>query len=516
MKLFGLLLKKEFVGLRPRRRNLLGSAVGAVTVLLVMAAFVYLFIALHQRFIPLGISGEILTLFTCAVFVLSLALSFGKADKILYSAEDREIVRPLPLGACTVIWSKAAALFLYELAAVGAVSLPLYIAFGITSGAGAVFYCKMLLCVFTVTLAVTAFALILSPLYDRVKNFLLNHGLLLFVLSLLFIGLLFFGYKYLLDLIIGLIRDRRLQFVFNTGTVEGIRAAAGYLLFSSSLTHFLEGTNGRAVFLSLGVAAVLFLCGFLLAVHIYRSPEKTYAPRARKTKNRVRSVTGALFFKEVNELVRTPGYMFSYLSIVLSLPALTYLTMSVLQEVVAQMLTATFVGPFTLLVVVLYATVSNTFAGDAVSREGNKLSIVKTVPVSYKLQIGIKLLLALGIAGVAIAASVGALLWTGTLGWLDALFILLTALLSAFGSVIAMLNNDLGGMDAERNTSRAVVLSFLYSLLLGAAAVGLAFVLREAYDPVLVYVVPLIISALYCGIVAIRYFKTMERKIKLL
>ncbi len=516
MRLFGLLLKKELGGLRPRKRNFLGSAVGAVTIVLVMAAFVYLFIALHQRFIPLGISGEILAIFLCVAIVLSALLSFGKADKILYSADDKAIVRPLPLDPRTVIFSKMTALLLYELAAVGAVTLPLMIAYGVTAGAGALFYCKAVLCVVTAALAVTAVAMLLAPLFHKLKTFLLGHGLLLFFVSLAFIGLLFFGYKYLLDLIIALIRDRRLQFVFNSRTVAGIRTAAQYLFFSSSLTQFLEGTNLWRVFACLGGGAVVLLVGVAVAMRLYVRPEKSHAPHKRASKDRVRSVTGALLFKEVNELVRTPGYMFSYLSIVLSLPALTYLTMTVLQEVVAQMLTATYVGPFTLLVVVLYATVSNTFAGDAVSREGNKLSIIKTMPVSYKRQMGVKLLLALGIAGAAILVAVGALLWAGTLSLVDAALIALVALFSTFGSVIGMLNNDLGGMDPERNTSRAVVRSFLYSLLLGAAAVGIAFILQDAYQPVLVYAVPLIIAALYCGLMAARYFKTMEKKIKLL
>ena len=135
MNLFGLLLKKELVGLRTRRRNVLGSVLGILTVALVMAAFVYLFLQLHQRFLKLGISVEILAIFLCAVFVLSVVLSFNKADKMMFSADDKEITRPLPLDPYTVILSKAAALFLYELFAVGAMSLPLLIAFGISAGA---------------------------------------------------------------------------------------------------------------------------------------------------------------------------------------------------------------------------------------------------------------------------------------------------------------------------------------------------------------------------------------------
>lgn len=512
MNLFGLLLKKELRGFKSYKKNYLGTAVSAITVLAIMAAFVYLFVELNSRFIPLGISNEILSLFTFAILVISVVLSLNKAAVTMFSVKDANILRPLPLNPYIVVLSKAVALFIYELITVAAFALPIFISFGIISGFGVGFYVKAVVCVVIISLAVTAVAALISPLFNKVKSFLLSNGPLFFVISLVFIGLLFFGYKYILDFIINLIKNRRLQFVFNQSVVEKIRSVTGYLFFSSSLGMFLNGANLWRVAICCVLAAGLATGSYFLCSKLYGSLSNTRSSQAKEGKNKRRSVVGALVFKEVNELVRTPGYMFSYLSIALSLPALTYLTMGVLREIISQMLTLAFVAPFALMIVVLYSTVSNTFAGDAVSREGNKLSIVKTIPVAYKLQLGVKLLLSLIIACFALLVTAILMVASGMVGAVDAVLIFIVALLSSAASIVSMINYDLKGTDSEKNAAVSVVKSFVYSIIIGFFAAVMSF----AFGGLFIYVIPLIISALYFALVLFNYFKNMDRRIKLL
>lgn len=512
MNLFKLLLKKELRGFKSYKKNYLGTILSAVTVLAIMAAFVYLFVQLNSRFVPLGISNEILSLFTFAILIISVVLSLNKAAVTMFSVEDANILRPLPLNPRIVVLSKAVALFIYELITVAAFALPIFISFGIINGSGAGFYVKAVVCVIIIALATTAIAALISPLFNKIKSFLLSHGPLFFVISLIFIGLLFFGYKYILDFIINLIKNRRLQFIFNRSVVEKIRSLAGWLLFSSSLGMFMSGANLWRVAVCFVFAAGLAVGSYYLCASLYGKLAKTSSVQAKKGTNKKRSLVGALVFKEVNELVRTPGYMFSYLSIALSLPALTYLTMGVLREVILQMLTLSFIAPFVLLVVVLYSTVSNTFAGDAISREGNKLSIVKTIPVSYKLQIGIKLLLSLIIAFFALLVTVVLVVASGMVGVLDGLLIFIIALLSASASIVSMINSDLKGTNSEKNAAMSVVKSFLYSIIMGLFAAAMSF----AFGGLYVYAVPLVMSVLYFALSMYNYFKFMDRRIRLL
>lgn len=513
MNLFGILLRKELKGFRNVRKSILGGIIGAVTILAIMAAFVYLFIGLTERFTTLKISRQILTLFIFVIFALSIILSLNKAANIMFS--DKEILQPLPLDPYLVMLSKLSALFIYQLISTGAIALPIFIAFGITSGSGAVFYIKAIFCVIILAIAATAISALISPLFNRIKKFLLSHGPLFLILSLIFIFALFFLYKYILDIIIGLIRDRRLQFVFNSRTVDKIKSVAECLLFSNSLGKFLSGENLWAAFVCLVISAGALVGSFFLCERLLRRSNKDSSVKATaKATNKLRSVKGALIYKEINELVRTPGYMFSYLSIVLSLPALTYLTMGVLNEVVAQLLTTSLIAPFALLIIVLYSTVSNTFAGDAVSREGSKLSIVKTIPVSYKLQVGVKLLLSLGIAGVAIIITGVLVVASGMVTPIDGLIISIVALLSTAASIIGMINNDLGGVDSERNTASSVVKSFMFSIFIGAIACALATFFGD--NLLFIYAFPLVLSVLYLVMVALRYVKSMERRIEAL
>ncbi len=513
MKLYGVLLRKELSGFRSGRKSILGGIIGAVTILAIMAAFVYLFIGLSERFISLKISRQILTLFIFVMLIMSIVLSLNKAANIMFS--DKEILQPLPLDPYLVMLSKLSALFIYQLISSGAIALPIFIAFGITSGLGVGFYFKAIFCVIILAIAATAISALVSPLFNAVKKFLLGHGPLFLILSLVFICGLFFVYKYVLDIIIGLIRDRRLQFVFNSSTVDKIKTVAKCLLFSDSLGMFLSGENLWAAFICLLISAGALVGSFFLCERLLsRSGKERQAKATTKASNKLRSVKGALICKEINELVRTPGYMFSYLSIALSLPALTYLTMGVLSEVVSQLLTDSLIAPFAMLIIVLYSTVSNTFAGDAVSREGSKLSIVKTIPVSYKLQIGIKLLLSLCIACVAIVVTIVLVVATGMISPLDGVLIFVVAAVSTAASIVGMINNDLGGMDPEKNTASSVIKGFLYSIIIGAIAC--VFTIFSSKYIMFIYVVPLVVSILYFVLVIMRYFKNMERRIEAL
>ena len=512
MNLFGLLLKKELKGFKGYKKNTFGTIVSFIAVLAIMAAFVYLFVELNSRFIPLGIFNEILSLFIFAILIISVIFSLNKAAVIMYSVKDANILRPLPLNPYTVVLSKITALFIYELIAVAAFALPIFISFGIIGGLGVGFYIKAVVCVIIIALATTAITALIAPLFNIAKNFLLSHGPLFFVISLVFVGLLFFGYKYVLDFIIGLIRDRRLQFVFNSSVVEKIRSIAKWLLFSSSLGMFMSGVNIWRVIICFFVTCGLIVGSFFLCAKLYHNVGKSYSVASKEGHNKQRSIVGALIFKEINELVRTPGYMFSYLSIALSLPALTYLTMGVLGEVVSQLLTASFIPPFALMIVVLYSTVSNTFAGDAVSREGNKLSIVKTIPVAFKAQIGVKLLLSLAIACFALAITFVLMVASGTVSVLDGLMIFVVALLTTSASIISMINSDIAGIDSEKNAAISVVKAFLFSIVIGLLAAALC----AAFGGLTIYILPLFLSVLYCAMALIKYFRNLERRIMML
>lgn len=513
MRLFWVLLKKEFRGFKGNRKNIVSTIVGAVTVLAIMAMFVFLFAELDVRFNELGIAEQFLSLFILAILVLAVVFSVGRANNLMFSDKDASILTPLPLDPRLVVLCKAVALFIYELITVAAYSLPIFIAYGIIGSFGALFYIKAIFCVIVLALAATVISALISPLYNGVKKFLLRNGILFFVVSLVFVGGLFFAYKYVLDIIIELIRNGRLQFIFNSSAVEAIRRVSSFLLFSSSVAMFLSGSVLWRIFVCLLVVALLAVGSYFLLVKLYGNVGRSNSVSVKKGRNKRRSVVGALVFKEINELIRSPMYMFSYLSVALSLPMLTYLTMGVLSEVVSQLLTASFVAPFALMVVVMYSMVSNTFAGDAVSREGNKLAIVKTIPVEFKLQVGIKLLLSLFIAFFALVLTVIVMVASGMVDFLSGLIILVIAMMSTAASVISMINNDLRLMDPEKNTAFSVVKSFIYAIFMGLLAGVFCFMFSDVGSSIIAFVLPLCLAGLYLALMTVRYFKIIKRKV---
>jgi hypothetical protein len=222
---------------------------------------------------------------------------------------------------------------------------------------------------------------------------------------------------------------------------------------------------------------------YFVSSHFYLSYLKANNTRISKAgkeqENVIRTQKGSLIFKELSEVFRNPTYMFSYVSVLFTLPALCYLTIGVLNELVNKLLGGDFIVPFAILVLIMFSCVCNTFAGDVISREESRIMIVKTIPVSYKTQVAVKVGVALVIACVSILLSVVVLMATKTLGVGEGVMIFLISALSASASIIHLVSRDINNpvisaaAGDNSNVSFAIVRALLFSFVLGAICFAL-------------------------------------------
>ncbi len=491
MNLFNVLLKKELVTQlfgesRGKRKDILGNVVSVLISLVFLALFVYLFVAFQSKFAALNLVSEVLVLFAAAAIIAQIAMSVARASKVLYGGADAKVILPLPISNLTMLTAKLSALWVKEVVNSCFFLAPVLLAYGIMNSANVGYYICAALSVAVASLFIVSIAAIIAPLFIKVKRFFVKNPLALLILVLVAFGALFIVYSRLLAVVSDMLLGNRLHFIFNKTVADTLRQISGFAFFAKQIGDFLQGDF-------VGFIIILFTAGavavgaYFISSHFYLAYLKANTARRssvnKEEKNVMQGVTGSLIVKELIEIFRNPAYLVSYLSVALTLPVLCYLTLGALDELVDKLLGSEFFIPFALLILVMFSCVCNTFAGDVISREENRIMIVKTIPVSYKKQVGVKVGIALTIAGVADIITVLNLGLTGSLGALPCVMLLFITMFATFSSIMNLVARDIDNPSVNssggenQNVSFAVVRSLLFSCVLG----GICFVLYGVF-----------------------------------
>lgn len=482
MKLFNVLLRKELItqlfgeGKTDKRKDILGQVLSALISVLFLALFVFLFVAFQSKFVSLNLEYEVLIIFVAVAIIAQVVLSLAKTANVLYGGTDAKVVLPLPISNLTMLSAKLTALWVKELINSCFFLAPIFIAYGVMADKSIFYYPSAVISVALASLFTVSVTTLLSPVFVKVKNFFRKYPVLILAISLVFLSVLFVAYSELLSVISEMLLGNRLHFIFNKTVANNLRKIAGYLFYAKQIGDFLNG-NFLAFLIDLAVTAVLVVLGYLASSKFYLAYLKSNTARqskATKVKpNKIRSTTASLIVKELTEIFRNPMYLFSYLSVVLTLPALCFLTVGVLNELIIKLLGSDFIIPFAILILVMFSCVCNTFAGDVISREESRIMIVKTIPVQYKLQVTCKVVIAYVIAFVSDLLSVVLLIASGTLELWPGLMVFVITFVATVASITHLVSKDIdrpsiaNASNENPNVSMAVVRALAVSFGLG-------------------------------------------------
>lgn len=489
MRLFKILLRKELItqlfgGGKSWKKDIVGKVVSALISLVFLALFVWLFVSFHSKFTQLNLEYEVLVIFLALGIIAQILFGIARTSKVLYGGADAKVILPLPITNFVMLASKLTALWIKDVINACFFIVPVFLAYGIMSGAGFWYYIFAILALALISVFTVSVAAIIAPLFVKIKGFFAKYPALILVLSLVFFVALIIVYSGLLSVISDMLIGDRLRFIFNTDTANALRKASRFLFFAKQVGDFVNGSFLGFVIILVAAAAAL-AGGYFISAHFYLTFLKSTTARqtkpAKTRKNTVRSENMTLVVKELTEIFKNPTYLFSYLSVLLTLPALCYLTIGVLSELIDKLLGGDFIVPFAVLILVMYSCVCNTFAGDVISREENRIMIVKTIPVSYVKQVGCKTLIALSIAFVADLLAVAVLLITGTLSFVETLLVFIVTVAETFASITHLVASDInhpsvGNGEENSNVSMAVVRALVVSVVFGVVC----FVMRGA------------------------------------
>lgn len=487
MKLFNVLLKKELVtqlfgDARGKKRDIPGAIVSVLISALFLTLFVFLFVRLQREFFSLNLENEILILFIAVAIIAQVVFIIPRAGNVLYGGADAKVVLPLPISNVIMLAAKLSALWVKEIVNSCFFLLPLLLAYGIMMSAGAAYYIGMVFAIALASLFTVSIAALLAPLFIKIKAFITRFPLPILGVSVVFFIAVFALYSRLLGIISDMLIGNRLRFIFNTKVAAGIRKVSNFMLYSKQLADMLLG-NIWCIILVPVVTAGLAVGAYFLSSHFYLTFLKSNSSRksrpAKERPNKIRSETGTLIAKEFIEIFMNPALLFSYLSVVLTLPMLCYVTLGAMDGLIANLLGGDFLLPFAILILMMFSCVCNTSAGDVISREENRIMIVKTIPVPYRKQIWVKAGIALVIAAISdlLTAILLAATKTVSLGMAAMLFVL--TLFASSASILRLISGDVnnpasGKGDENPNVTFAIIRAILISCVLG----GICFILN--------------------------------------
>ena len=312
-------------------------------------------------------------------------------------------------------------------------------------------------------------------------------------------------------------------------TVRGINK--GILQFGNKNIFYLLVAEGIMSvskiywpFAFLAISAGVFIIAFYvvkpfffkIAMGNLENSESIY----REGRFKSRSKFASLLHKEILTVFRSPGNIFDYFLFVILMPFVVVVYDNMLLGLVVNQTGVQMINGAHVLIVAVFATLSNIYSASALSREGANFYIVKTTPVDYYTQTLAKI----AFNGIF---SVGSIIITGivTCFYLDfwvAFFTTLICLFISLGHIFASFDGDLkrptldwydSGDIAKinKNTTKSIILGLILALFAGMFIIMLSSSALGLWS----FAILLVLSIAFCVykayVLTLRIFYQYER-----
>ena len=359
-----------------------------------------------------------LTVFLACVSIIMIVLGITRASKLFFNDKDTSQLINHPIGNDQIILSKLLILFIMHYASSLLLVYPLFVSYGLMMGKTVWFYYIVLFYPFFSFFFEVGISLFLVYPYKLVRDYLKKHLVLEFISSVLMMVILVFIYSKILNVFMQLVTNNNLNIIFSTKNIEGILRLRQHLVPVNFLTDiFIYGfSNGfwSLICISLGI----FILGTTISVLSY-SKLRSIKFDEKKHKNKkvkVRNIEKALLRKEFLLLFKDSNYLFSFTGLLITQPILMYLVVGALNKIFntgqflyyTSMLPA-FVPLLDVYIIILFTVIISSGANQYITMEEKTIKIIKTIPVSYRKQLAIKVFIPLLFSFISLAASLSVL-----------------------------------------------------------------------------------------------------------
>jgi ABC-2 type transport system permease protein len=470
---------------------------------------------------------------------MQLIICTSTLIKALYFNGDNEILLRFPVSGDDIFFAKSAYVFVNSLVISVALLLPIYISYGIFTGANGFFFIwAMIVTAFGSVLPFLIANIIAIPVMYLVNLIKDKYLLVLLIMIAVVVGA-FSLYMTVLKQILVYIQTQELSLF----TPEMVSILDKFVVWAIPAKFYANMLCAKDLFASFSISFLINLAAVSLAAFvvkkwyfktILKSIETGKSSFTKVTKSKRLPVFINLVNKEFLLVFRNLNYSFQYLCMAVAAPFMVFYCNDIAAALGKQTIGDRLLPGLTLLVVTIFITVIVSFSSTAISREGHNLYHTKNMPVTFAKQLFSKFTFYGAVAFLSVCVSCTVVVCAKYVGLLDGLFIWLIAeLVVVMQTAIAMLAdlkspvfNVMGDGDvtsANKNMSISIIVGLVLACVYGISAMILSYLPISIGgieilngDVNRVYFILLGITAICAGIsVFALFFKANKRYMKI-
>lgn len=449
---------------------------------LLVALLSFLTDALYDKLIrysyiaPFGV----VCFFLFLIFLLAILEGATRARRTLFDERDRLVVSPLPISRGKRVFSKMLYVFLTQWLELSLLSLPLLITFGVKVNFPYWYHVISLVYTFILALTSMGFSFVLSLLFQVVHLYLKDRNLIQFLLSCGIVVGLCYAYQVFLNLFLVALSDGSLTGTLSPAFVSGLIDSNFYMFPVYNMLDFFWGKDNMLSnsLVILGIALLSLSAGYFAAD--FALSKKLFLFESKKTVDVssfvIDSPRKALWKKELLLLFKDSSNTFSYTSVLIMLPFLSFVVLSSLKVMLSSNLSIfltyypTTLDALFLSLILFFAGIVNSGNALKPSAEGKGLTVTKTLPYHPMEILLVKLLCPFALSTLSLLVSLVVLISTGIVSWQVFLIGLVVGILLVFSMNLLSLLGDMH--DLSDKTLKLSFLSSLVSYLLPLLELG--------------------------------------------
>jgi len=555
MSTFFSLLKREFkyntiLNVFKRKKV---DYIGTIVFLLLGALILYFLFKILYAFVGaykgIGLSSDILlraqemgNLFYLILTIFSVFTVMSNIYNSIFNSKDLNILLTLPVRRTQIYFSKAVYIYckVFIINLFFVFILNYVLAFNVGLQSSKYFFLASLFAVFIISLLSLGLGSIFSLLFYQVINFLKYKYLVNFILIGIFFVAFLFGYSYILKYIKDYIESGDFKFFFSIGLSEVFNKILKYSIPTKFLTYIVFRVD---IFSNLGYLALvmILLCGAALGVVflLFNRFIDTYSSSnifKRKSKyHENRSIKETLFRKEFKSIFRNNSYIFSYFSLILIVPIISYTMTNLSSSVIYNMLGLNVSFEMSIFSIILFSSLLSVISSNNITRESKQILISLSLPIDFKLVIKTKIFVSFIISTFTNILCILTLLLTKTLVFDNILLMILaisclvvsTTLISAaeiyFVTKLDLKHFNINNSNLDnlalqnRNFNLIFLILLIFSVLIGVILILLkvfgSFLFNQYYKEYYSFILLALVSGLFFIINFISYKRNIDKYI---
>ncbi len=520
--------KEYFPGLRKgsNRRDLVGNGLSLLIILILTVAVIFLFLSVVKTYLSVELNRvsaptqralELLNVLYVIITILLTFFSLEKLRKIITEQKDKYILLRLPVKSSTIFIVKFMICYLLILLMGLILILPVNIIIFMVLQPSWRFFLGTILSIFFLPSIPFFLATILVVPYIKILDFFNHRRILTLLFYITIIGLGFYTYSFILNILRKLLETGSIKYLFNEDFVLFLQ---NVIKFAYPINIFASITMGNNLLISwlvliVTIIVVVAITYFLSKIMFYHTLYKNSAQdeKIRKRSIHEHSPLVSLLKKEFILTWRNNSNLFSYFAIALAMPLIVYCCFTLFQALLYNGLGLRLNFELGLLLTLIFIVLTNTYCSTNISRDGNAFLKTKAFPYKANKILFSKVLFCLIVSSISVIATTIMLGIVGNISILNVLVMLFLGILFSTAQILFATKLDLinaklvlGQYETEVETSKTIAklvfVGLVISLVLGIGLMAIKILLPSLMDNVLANT----IAYLYVFIISIAYF----------